>query len=30
LVLDSYGRLSKVPEKGELEKVDDQHADNRR
>ncbi|RSM46347.1 recombinase family protein [Amycolatopsis balhimycina DSM 5908] len=29
LVLDSYGRLSKVPETGELEKVEDQHADNR-
>src|SRR5438067_5637689 len=28
LVLDSYGRLSKVPETGELEKVEDQHADN--
>lgn len=30
LVLDSYGRLSKVPETGELEKVEDQHADNRK
>jgi DNA invertase Pin-like site-specific DNA recombinase len=28
LVLDSYGRLSKVPETGELEKIEDQHADN--
>ncbi|HEV7974978.1 recombinase family protein, partial [Amycolatopsis sp.] len=28
LVLDSYGRLSKVPETGELEKVETQHADN--
>ena len=28
LVLDSYARLSKVPETGELEKVEDQHADN--
>lgn len=27
-VLDSYGRLSKVPETGELEKVETQHADN--
>lgn len=28
MVLDSYGRLSKVPETGELEKVETQHADN--
>ncbi|WIX83054.1 recombinase family protein [Amycolatopsis carbonis] len=30
LILDSYGRLSKVPETGELEKIDDQLADNRK
>lgn len=30
LVLDSYGRLSRVPETGELEKVETQWADNRR
>ncbi|MFC5289912.1 recombinase family protein [Actinokineospora guangxiensis] len=30
LVLDSYARLSQVPETGELEKIDDQHTDNRR
>ncbi|WP_163511390.1 recombinase family protein [Fodinicola acaciae] len=29
-VLDSYGRLSKVPETGELEKVETQWADNRK
>ncbi len=29
-VYDSYGRLSKVPETGELEKIDVQHADNRK
>lgn len=29
-VLDSYGRLSKVPETGELEKIDVQWADNRK
>ncbi|RZQ65107.1 recombinase family protein [Amycolatopsis suaedae] len=29
LVLDSYGRLSKKPDTGELEKVEDQWADNR-
>ncbi|MBB4684767.1 hypothetical protein BJY18_002252 [Amycolatopsis jiangsuensis] len=28
-MLDSYGRLSKVPETGELEKIDTQWADNR-
>jgi site-specific DNA recombinase len=28
-VLDSYGRLSRVPETGELEKIDTQWADNR-
>lgn len=28
-VLDSYGRLSRVPESGELEKIDTQWADNR-
>lgn len=28
-VYDSYGRLSRVPETGELEKIDTQHADNR-
>lgn len=28
LVLDSYGRLSRVPETGELEKIETQHADN--
>lgn len=27
-VYDSYGRLSRVPETGELEKIDTQHADN--
>lgn len=30
LVLDSYGRLSQVPETGEWEKVETQHSDNRR
>ena len=30
MVLDSYGRLSKVPETGELEKIEDQHAENRK
>ncbi|MCP3804964.1 recombinase family protein [Allokutzneria sp. A3M-2-11 16] len=30
LVLDSYGRLSRVPETGELEKIDTQWADNRK
>ncbi|MET7993090.1 recombinase family protein [Amycolatopsis sp. NPDC005232] len=30
LVLDSYGRLSQVPETGELEKIETQHADNRK
>lgn len=30
LVLDSYGRLSRVPETGELEKVETQWADNRK
>ncbi|MFI5587225.1 recombinase family protein [Amycolatopsis sp. NPDC051758] len=29
-VLDSYGRLSRVPETGELEKIDTQWADNRK
>ncbi|MBB4684635.1 recombinase family protein [Amycolatopsis jiangsuensis] len=29
-VLDSYGRLSKVPDTGELEKIDTQWADNRK
>src|SRR5438094_10247403 len=29
-VLDSYGRLSRVPETGELEKIDVQWADNRK
>ncbi|MCU1682922.1 MAG: Recombinase zinc beta ribbon protein [Amycolatopsis sp.] len=29
-MLDSYGRLSKVPETGELEKIEVQHADNRK
>jgi DNA invertase Pin-like site-specific DNA recombinase len=29
-VLDSYGRLSRVPETGELEKIDTQWSDNRR
>jgi len=29
-VLDSYGRLSRVPEAGELEKIDTQWADNRK
>lgn len=29
-VLDSYGRLSRVPETGELEKIEDQLADNRK
>ncbi|UJW35674.1 recombinase family protein [Saccharothrix sp. AJ9571] len=30
LVLDSYGRLSRVPETGELEKIETQWADNRK
>ena len=30
LVLDSYGRLSRVPETGELEKIDVQWTDNRK
>ena len=29
-MLDSYGRLSRVPETGELEKIDTQWADNRK
>lgn len=30
LVLDSYGRLSRVPETGEIEKIETQWADNRK